>query len=144
MPILPTARRLRKNGAPGSINAAAGDMRYGHFPRYLCLSALAGILLAWPWSETSFPPRESIAGVVRDDNGPMAGVRVRLQQSSESTLTDRQGQFRLPGTVQPGLRVTAWKAGYFIGGAAGDSSPLVIRLRSLPRNDCEDYVWVSS
>src|SRR6266446_7316304 len=103
MPTRRIARKPRTNGAPGSINAAAGDMRYLRFPTFLCLSALAGILLAWHWSRSPVTPgSQAILGTVRDNKGPVPGAAVRIQQGSESTLTDRQGLFRLLTKVQTG------------------------------------------
>jgi hypothetical protein len=102
----------------------------------LLLSLLAGMaLLTLPASRAAL-----LEGSVRDDNGPIAGARVRLKGTSLTALTDAHGRFRLPQSIT-GKRVTAWKEGYFIGGSSLNSSPL-IRLSRLPAEDNADYDWV--
>ncbi|MHB1424295.1 MAG: hypothetical protein ACYC3I_14065 [Gemmataceae bacterium] len=102
----------------------------------LLLALLAGLaLLALPASKASL-----VEGIVRDDDGPLAGARVRYQGETMHTVTDADGRFRLPRKSPP-RRVTAWKQGYFIGGSRLSSSPL-IHLTRLPAEDNADYEWV--
>jgi hypothetical protein len=87
----------------------------------------------------SAPP--DLRGVVRDESGPVADARVRIQTSNRCTLTDEDGAFRLSGD-RKGRRVTAWKQGYFIGGSSLKPSLMDISLRRLPTSDHDDYEWV--
>ncbi len=82
-----------------------------------------------------------ILGEVRDERGPIAGARVRVKGTSIETITDERGRFRLPWS-NGFERVTAFKDGYFIAGAAAHDSPLVLRLQRLPAEDCTRYSWV--
>jgi hypothetical protein len=82
-----------------------------------------------------------LEGQVADDNGPLAGALVRLQGTAATTRTDAQGRFTLSPTAAA-RRVTAWKDGYFIGGAGIDEA-LQLRLRPLPAGDRDDYAWVN-
>src|SRR5260370_1425465 len=140
-----SGRKQPKNGVPGSIDRAADDMRAPRFATFLCLAAVAGILLAWYGGHTPPASKEIvISGMVRDERGAVAGARVRMQRTPDNTLTDAQGRFQLTATAEPESRITSWKEGYFIGGAPADAAPLIIHLRPLPPNDCADYAWVSS
>lgn len=89
-----------------------------------------------PGGHTSF-----LVGEVDDERGPVVGASVRFQGTADAVLTDATGQFRLPRRLATPARVTAWKAGYLIGGAAADRSPVLIRLQPLPREDNENYSW---
>jgi hypothetical protein len=82
-----------------------------------------------------------LEGSVRDDHGPLAAARVRYQGEEIRTTTDAGGRFHLPWQPSP-RRVTAWKQGYFIGGARTDSSSLSIHLVRMPAEDNADYEWV--
>ena len=86
------------------------------------------------------PQSPEIEGMVRDENGPVAGARVRLKGAAISADTDADGRFHLPHLPR-GRRVTAWKEGYFIGGGKSSSS-LSIHLKRLPLADAADYEWV--
>jgi hypothetical protein len=110
----------------------------------LCLALLIPPLL-WRGARPSAPRLAStdeseITGYVRDDSGPVAGARVRIQTCPRRTRTDGRGRFRL-ARQSGSKRVAAWKEGYFIGGTRlGDS--LSIRLTRLPQEDFADYAWV--
>jgi hypothetical protein len=86
--------------------------------------------------------RTQIVGRVIDDRGPIEGARVRLKGRPETTRTDSDGRFSLLAPQIAGATVTAWKDGFFIGGAAADGQPLVLKLEPLPRVDFADYHWV--
>jgi hypothetical protein len=103
---------------------------------FLLLTGLALVLLRWPVS----PSASLQHGCVSDDNGPVAGARVRFKGNAASTLTDAEGRFQL--FAPPGARrLTAWKEGYFIAGARRDSGP-VLHLTALPQADHDGYEWV--
>ncbi|MCH5375829.1 MAG: carboxypeptidase-like regulatory domain-containing protein, partial [Planctomycetes bacterium] len=59
----------------------------------------------------------SVAGLVRNANGPIAGATVRVQATRNATTTDAEGHFELAGLApnEPVL-LTAWARGYYIGG----------------------------
>src|SRR5579885_2966829 len=138
--ICATKNALRRFGRasprPGLWRTAA--MRKPH----LLLLLLAASLLAAVWAvgTSSRAPRSetppgcpALAGEVRDADGPVAGARVRVKGEGDSVLADAVGRFQLPwpadGGDQPRRspgRVTAWKEGYFIGGAAVGRLPLQI------------------
>jgi hypothetical protein len=107
-------------------------------PRLALLGLLLGLagLLAF----AGLPHVPSLTGQVHDDQGPVASAQVRVQGRPVATRTTADGRFTLadPGA---GARITAWKEGYFIAGAPA-GSPLVLRLRRLPADDCERYAWV--
>jgi hypothetical protein len=102
---------------------------------FLLLLLLAGpafLLLRLP------APAPAHRGVVLDDNGPVAGARVRFKGSDVATITDPQGRFLLPD--MPGARLTAWKLGYLIAGGRPEARAL--HLTPLPHQDDESYSWV--
>lgn len=105
-------------------------------PLGLLLGALAVLLLL-----SGFPPA-AVIGRVTDDQGPVAGARVRLRGSSLSTLTDRDGRFLLRPPFDAPRRVTAAREGYRIAGADAADQPLAIHLERVPREDHVDYLWV--
>src|SRR5262249_23687098 len=43
--------------------------------------------------------------------------------------------------IPAATRLTAWKDGYFIAGTSLDTSPVSLRLRRLPEEDCSRYEW---
>src|SRR5262245_8414332 len=91
------------------------------------------LLLLLPGSETvpRVPSVCLITGQVRDADGPLPGALVRFKGNPLAVHTDTAGRFQLPHS--PGAkRITAWKSGYFIGGANAEDTPLVITLRRLP------------
>jgi hypothetical protein len=102
----------------------------------LLLALFAGLsLLVLPASKASV-----LEGSVRDNDGPVAGARVRIKGASIIARTDAHGRFRFPPRVS-GQRVTAWKEGYFIGGSRLSSSP-DIHLSRLPAEDNAEYEWI--
>jgi hypothetical protein len=86
--------------------------------------------------------RPALRGVVWDEEGPLAGARVRFKGEADHVLSDAHGLFRLPRSAKNKGRVTAWKEGYFIGGASPKDPLLQVTLRPLPREDNDAYQWV--
>jgi hypothetical protein len=84
----------------------------------------------------------AVFGRVYDDQGPVAGANVRFKGAADAVRSDADGRFRLPRSASGSTRITAWKEGYRIGGAPVTTSPVVIRLAPLPRQDDEHYAWV--
>ncbi len=86
----------------------------------------------------------SVAGVVRDASGPIAGATVRVQTTDRAVLTDTDGRFEIDADGP--VRLTAWATGYFIAGgdehAPGDD--ISIELLGLPAGDNPDYAWLSA
>ncbi len=106
---------------------------------------LPAVLAALRLNDTSLTPAGAasrIHGVVADGDGPVAAARVRYKARRESTLTDAAGRFSLPARAETGLRVTAWKEGYYIGGTEAAVRPLEIRLERLPLGDSQQYRWI--
>jgi hypothetical protein len=105
------------------------------------------ILLGWLALAWSFLPARSysaasfVPGQVLDDQGPVEGARVRWKGNSGFVYSDVYGRFFLPRVPGRSSRVTAWKAGYVIGGGA-DALPLTITLSRLPAGDADAYSWV--
>ncbi len=104
---------------------------------FLCVFLLSGDPPAPRPSSVS-----AITGQVRDADGPLAGAVVRFKGDAIAVYTDADGRFTLQRPAD-GRRVTAWKEGYFIGGARADDTPLIVTLHRLPADDCERYAWVN-
>jgi hypothetical protein len=107
---------------------------------YCVLTLLVGILGGIISLVLSGPVPSRLEGRVIEDDGPIPGARIRFQGTSLCTRSDHHGRFRLsPASIN--RRVTAWKEGYFIGGATSPISP-TIHLEPLPKEDYEKYEWV--
>jgi hypothetical protein len=118
----------------------ASDIRPGR----LALIAFASLLavLGFLRLQSPTPERGFIYGEVRDENGPVEGARVRIKGQASAVQTDVQGRF---GIVRRGAdeeAVTAWKEGYFIGGAVAKRERVPIKLHRLPIDDNDDYSWI--
>jgi hypothetical protein len=107
----------------------------------LTLTLLLALLAALSLLAPSATRMASTEGHVFDDDGPLAGARVRFKGTATSARTDADGRFHL-SRQSPARRVTAWKQGYFIGGVERTNSPLSIFLTRLPAEDNVDYEWV--
>jgi hypothetical protein len=108
---------------------------------FVCLLALLG----FTGFRSLAPETESRAflqGEVRDADGPVDGARVRWKGQALATRTDAQGRFSLLERGTDADRVTAWKMGYFIGGADANRKNASIHLKRLPSDDCEGYSWI--
>jgi hypothetical protein len=105
----------------------------------LLLAALAGLAVA----TAQFPrpdgatPRDGV--VLESDGSPAAGATVRVKATAHAIVTDARGRFRLPAGHG---RITASMPGRFIAGAAGNASPLTLRLTPPPGEDHAGYEWV--
>jgi hypothetical protein len=87
-----------------------------------------------------------VSGEVRDDAGPVADATVRVQATTNKTLTDAEGRFALTG-LSPGtpITVSAWKHTYYCAKAEGIVPPagdVVLTLRHYQTNDNPDYEWM--
>src|SRR5262249_36780754 len=139
-PARPSKRKPSRNGGRGWPSRAVVDMRYARWFALLLLSTLLAGMAIWHAHRSPDQPGVSAAtarpnddqrfllGVVHDEQGPLAEATVRFQGTREAVMTDAAGRFRLPLLPQNSSRVTAWKKGSLIGGAAADASPLIISL----------------
>jgi hypothetical protein len=88
----------------------------------------------------------SVSGVVVDDQGPIAGARVRGRATGHLTFSDLDGRFSLDELPEGAeIEVTAWADGYYI--ASSHVTPTVsgitLTLRPYHTVDNPDYHWVS-
>jgi hypothetical protein len=102
----------------------------------LLLAVFAGLMLIAPTGTR----KARIEGQVFDEDGPLAGARVRFKGTAIRTQTDAHGRFHLPHS-ESAQWVTAWKQGYFIG-PSRQSSSTAIYLTRLPAKDNPLYDWV--
>ena len=114
----------------------------------LVAAAVAGVTLAAGCARLGVPDARIITGVVENETGrPVAGAVVRLQGARASTVSGEEGRFRLAARGDSGAKyVTAWKEGFYNGGAllaSGDAS-YRIRLKPLPPGDNTAYRWIPS
>jgi hypothetical protein len=86
----------------------------------------------------------TISGVVVDDKGPVAGATVRIQTTTNSTISAEDGSFVLEGiAVGELVTVTAWAFGYYNGVALAvtEAEPVTITLRTYYATDNHLYAW---
>jgi hypothetical protein len=98
-----------------------------------------------PIPSPTLPP-DAVSGVVRDRDGPVAGATVRVQATTNATLTDDEGRFTLTG-LSKGVAVTisAWKHTYYcakIEEVVPPASDIALTLRRYQANDNPDYEWI--
>ena len=118
-----------------------------------CLSAAwiaaALILTCLALPAPSHAAPDTVAGVVLDERGPVAGATVRVQTTPRSAVTDSDGRFVLSVAdlgEEPSL-LTAWASGYFCAGpveARAGERDLELHLEAHPTEDNPDYRWVTS
>ncbi len=108
-------------------------------------AVLLGCLVAFGCTSNGGIAGRSVSGVVTDDAGrPVDGALVRLQGTDITTRSDAQGRFRLASRDEPqATHVTAWKAGFFNGGAQLSGDDHRIRLKPLPPGDNSGYRWIA-
>lgn len=94
-----------------------------------------------------YPPQSTISGVVVDEQGPVAGARVRIQATAKATLTGPDGSFVLSGLVEGSpLTVSAWADGYYCAKAEGIVPPaeaVTLTLRLYQTTDNPEYEWIA-
>ncbi len=99
---------------------------------------------------TPFP--HTIAGVVKDANGPVANAIVQLHGVQTQVRTNAQGAFQLFGlSGTTPITVTAWSDGYYVGYTVmNPSAPdwkgpnaVEILLKPVPQTDNTQYPWFS-
>ena len=96
-------------------------------------------------SPTPLPP-DAVSGVVRDEDGPVAGATVRVRTTNNKTTTAADGSFTLNGlTASVPVSITAWAEGYFVGwtSAAPGTEPVTITIKPYYTTDNPDYTWFS-
>lgn len=89
----------------------------------------------------------SVSGIVKDHNGPLQGVSVRVQGASATATTDESGRFALSG-LAPGKRISlsAWKEGYYnslVRNVVPPATGLQLNLLRYQHNDNFRYEWLS-
>lgn len=93
------------------------------------------------------PSGVTISGrVLGPDGAPLAQATVRIQATSNQTLTDDEGRFVLVG-LEAGLPVTvsAWEEGYYCASSQQVRPPaggLTFTMRLVQTNDNPDYQWI--
>jgi hypothetical protein len=122
----------------------------------LAAIAMASAALSWrpqrpergsaaPVATSSQRSAAWIEGRVCDQQGPIAGARVRWKGANDSTTSGVDGRFQLAAarsSKSSPAPITASKQGYFIGSAAADAGDVSIRLTPLPAGDNAGYQWV--
>ena len=91
-------------------------------------------------------PSATVCGTVVDDDGPVSGATVRVQATTNATVTDGEGRFTLAGLEhgEP-VTVSAWSQGYYCAVARGvvpPASRVTLTLRAYQTNDNPNYVWI--
>ncbi len=91
-------------------------------------------------------PPDAVSGVVRDEDGPVDGATVRVQATTNETLTDEEGRFTLTG-LSEGIAVTvsAWKHTYYcakVEGVVPPASDVTLTLRAYQTTDNPGYIWI--
>lgn len=106
-----------------SCNMQNATRKTSHVPPFTFYILVLGMVLAARQiSESpaaspmpSFTPAPAtVSGIVRGEDGPIAGATVRVQAADTATLTDDEGRFTLTG-LSEGVAVTigAWKHTYY-------------------------------
>jgi hypothetical protein len=112
----------------------------------LATLALTVIGLGLLLGGVSADPSGTVSGIVVDEDGPVPGATVRIQATTNSTLTALDGTFTLDGLVE-GVPVTvsAWKNEYYCAKVEGVTPPIsgvTLTLRLYQTNDNPDYEWI--
>jgi hypothetical protein len=80
------------------------------------------------------------SGRIEDDDGPIFGANIRLR--NHLAISDKDGFFHLSKHARPN-RITISKENYFIEAFVPTKQMTSIRLRKIPRDDCDSYRWIS-
>lgn len=85
-----------------------------------------------------------LSGMVETAGGqPVAGALVRIQGTNITTWSGDDGRYWLPQQPTTTSRhITAWKDGYYNGGALLDDASPSIQLRPWPETDDANYRWL--
>ena len=113
-------------------------------PGLLALVA-AGLALALH-AASARPATAAITGIVVDEDGPVSGATVRIQATTNSTLSAPDGHFTLGGLAE-GITVTvsAWKDAYYCAKmeeVVPPTSGITLTLRQYQTNDNPTYEWI--
>jgi hypothetical protein len=109
------------------------------------------VLAIYGFSSSGCEPTPYISGVVIDEIGPVASATVRIQATTNATLTDSNGRFLLTGiSVGESVTVSAWKDGYYCAKVDNRSRRLIsppatdvsLTLRLYQTYDNPDYTWM--
>jgi len=88
----------------------------------------------------------TISGIVTDADGPVAGATVRVQATTNETLTDDEGRFTLTGLSEgAAVTISAWKHTYYcakVERVVPPASGITLTLRRYQTNDNPDYEWM--
>lgn len=89
--------------------------------------------------------RHAIAGVVLDENGPVAGATVRLHLDPNGTTSDDNGSFTLTDLpLATAYTITAWAEGYYINWqrvTPVETTPVHMQLHAIYTTDNVEYNW---
>lgn len=106
-----------------------------------------------PTAWSSYTPMDStssssITGKVIDYLGaPIAQATVRIQTTTNQTLTDDSGNFELTGLKRDmAVSVSAWKAGYYcakIDNVTPPAGGITFNMRLVQTNSNSNYQWIS-
>ena len=110
-------------------------------------SLLGALVISFAFVCEALPAAtNSLAGIVLDEDGQaLPAATVRLQGTTATATTGRDGRFRIDQADAPRSKhITAWKQGYFIGGEPLRHEPAGeyrITLKRLPVGDNAQYRW---
>jgi mono/diheme cytochrome c family protein len=88
-----------------------------------------------------------VAGIVRDESGPVAGATVRIQATVHATQTGDDGTFVLALPGEGPFDLTAWAPGYYCVGpveAVAGQADVELVLLAHSAVDNPDYEWLPS
>jgi hypothetical protein len=112
---------------------------------YLVLTiAIAGAIIQAACVPES--AQREVRGVVRNEEGPLAGAVVRLRGASQFAVTNPNGEFALTVDAEThDAQLTAWAPGFFVGGSEGTilAGPVELSLHRHPTTDHADYPFIS-
>ena len=108
----------------------------------LVLGLVLGLLTACTMHE------RRISGSITAGDTSLSGAVIRIQTTSQYTLSDKDGSFEFTGLKRGSTyALTAWAPGYYIAGgipvAAGTTDHIII-LQPIPARDNPDYQWLSA
>ena len=90
----------------------------------------------------------TVQGIVLNDQGPVAGARVRVQTSDAFIITGDDGTFTLALPAEnASTRITAWAPGYYITASEpliSGVDPITLKLIRHHDQDNPEYKWVSA